>query len=71
MQIVNFNLIREKFGSNSLNFVGGKNASLGNMITDIEDLNIRVPSGFAITTNFYHNFIRDNNIETLVQTESP
>jgi len=66
MQIVDFNLIREKFGSNSLNFVGGKNASLGNMITDIEDLNIRVPSGFAITTHFYHSFIKDNNIDTLI-----
>ena len=67
MQIVEFNHIRDKFGVNSLNFVGGKNASLGNMITDMDKLGIKVPNGFAITTQFYLNYMKDNNILDLVE----
>jgi pyruvate,water dikinase len=66
MQIVEFNHIRDKFGVNSLNFVGGKNASLGNMITDMDKLGIKVPNGFAITTSFYNKFMKDNDILKLV-----
>ena len=66
MQIVDYNNIREKYGNDSLNFVGGKNASLANMITDINKLNIRVPAGFAITTTFYNDFISNNNIDLLI-----
>ena len=67
MQIVEFNNIRETYGANSLNFVGGKNASLGNMITDMDKLGIRVPNGFAITTSFYHKFMKDNNVNKLIE----
>ena len=67
MEIVNFNHIRTNFGNNSLSFVGGKNSSLGNMITDLDILNIKVPNGFAITTTFYNNFIKDNNIIPLIK----
>jgi len=57
MQIVEFDQIRNVFGAKSLNYVGGKNASLGNMISDINGLGIKVPNGFAITTQFYNQFI--------------
>ena len=66
MQIVEFDQIRNVFGAKSLNYVGGKNASLGNMISDINGLGIKVPNGFAITTQFYNQFIRDNNIDSLI-----
>ena len=67
MKIVNFEMIRENYGGKSLNHVGGKNSSLGNMITDLQDLNIRVPSGFAITTQFYYDLIEKNNIIELIE----
>jgi pyruvate,water dikinase len=44
---------------NSLSLVGGKNASLGEMIK----AGIRVPPGFAVTTDAYLNFITENGIK--------
>lgn len=46
-----------------INLVGGKNASLGEMIQNIEAIGIKVPNGFAITTNAYHDFIKYNNLD--------
>lgn len=43
--------------------VGGKNASLGQMIQNIDSLDIKVPGGFAITTTAYHDFIQYNDLE--------
>jgi len=45
-----------------INLVGGKNASLGEMIQNVESLNIRIPNGFAITTKAYYEFINYNNL---------
>ena len=63
MQIVEFCHIKDRFGSKSLNFVGGKNSSLGNMISDMEKLGVKVPDGFAITTSFYNEFIEFKSIK--------
>lgn len=42
----------------SLNLVGGKNASLGEMIK----AGIRVPHGFAVTTDSYLNFLNETGV---------
>ena len=49
----------EKLDKNSLPVVGGKNASLGEMIK----ADIRVPPGFAVTTDSYLLFITDAGIK--------
>lgn len=46
--------------------VGGKNASLGEMITQLNELGIKVPRGFATTAEAYKQFISDNNIEKTI-----
>ena len=38
---------------NKVNLVGGKNASLGSMMQNLQSLNIKVPNGFVITTDCY------------------
>jgi len=43
--------------------VGGKNASLGEMITHLSTLGIRVPPGFALTTEAYRLFLQHNQLE--------
>ena len=48
----------EKLDKGSLDLVGGKNASLGEMIK----AGIRVPPGFAVTTGSYLDFISDSEI---------
>ena len=42
--------------------VGGKNASLGEMIKHLSSLQINVPQGFALTTDAYWQFMNDNNL---------
>ncbi len=53
--ILNF----ERVNRGSLSLVGGKNASLGEMIK----AGIRVPPGFAVTTDAYLNFITETGIK--------
>ncbi|MBW2714988.1 MAG: phosphoenolpyruvate synthase [Deltaproteobacteria bacterium] len=43
----------------SLSCVGGKNASLGEMIRELDAVGVRVPEGFALTTNAYHLHLRE------------
>jgi pyruvate,water dikinase len=43
----------------SLPRVGGKNASLGELIRELEAVGVRVPEGFALTTDAYHLHLRE------------
>ena len=54
----------EKLDKNSLPIVGGKNASLGEMIK----ANIRVPPGFAVTTDSYLEFITGAGIKDKISS---
>jgi pyruvate, water dikinase len=47
----------------SLNQVGGKNASLGEMIRNLAPLGINIPHGFAITVDAYREFLRFNQLD--------
>ena len=56
----------EQVSMNDLATVGGKNASLGEMIGNLSSLGVNVPSGFAVTTEVYWNFLRANNLEAFI-----
>ena len=43
--------------------VGGKNASLGEMLQNLSGLNIRVPGGFATTADAYRSFIAHDGLD--------
>lgn len=43
--------------------VGGKNASLGEMISQLSQKGIRVPNGFAVTTKAFKEFLNCNHLE--------
>lgn len=45
------------------NTVGGKNASLGEMIQQLGKEGIRVPNGYATTADAYRLFLQHNNLE--------
>jgi len=47
----------DKLGMNDLPQVGGKNASLGELISHLAAAGVRVPGGFATTANAYDEFI--------------
>jgi pyruvate, water dikinase len=42
--------------------VGGKNASLGEMISQLSPLGVRVPGGFATTASAFADFLRGNGL---------
>ena len=46
--------------------VGGKNASLGEMIQNLTPLGVEVPDGFAITVDAYRYFIEFNNLSNSI-----
>jgi pyruvate,water dikinase len=49
-------------GISDLEEVGGKNASLGEMVSQLSDLGVRVPNGFATTAAAYRAFIGDTGL---------
>ena len=42
--------------------VGGKNASLGEMISGLADAGVSVPGGFATTAHAFREFLRHNRL---------
>ncbi len=52
----------EELGSDDVSVVGGKNASLGEMIRALKKRGIRVPDGFATTAEAYREYIDHNDI---------
>lgn len=53
----------ETIGMQDIASVGGKNASLGQMITGLSARGITVPTGFAITSAAYWHYINHNKFE--------
>lgn len=47
---------------NDVDLVGGKNASLGEMITHLADLNVMVPNGFATTARVFNYFLEQGGV---------
>ncbi|WP_188937950.1 phosphoenolpyruvate synthase [Puia dinghuensis] len=47
---------------------GGKNASLGEMITHLSGMGIRIPDGFVITVNAYREFIEAGHLEAEIRS---
>lgn len=57
----------ETISINDIPSVGGKNASLGEMISTLSKQGVRVPTGFAITADAFWHVIDSNNIKEKMQ----
>jgi pyruvate,water dikinase len=53
----------EHLGRDQAHIVGGKNASLGEMLGALSGLGLRVPGGFATTTAAYRAFLRQEELD--------
>jgi len=53
----------DKLGMGDVEIVGGKNASLGEMISNLHSLGVRVPGGFATTAAAYRDFLAVNELD--------
>jgi len=49
--------------------VGGKNASLGEMISQLHDLGVSVPGGFATTSFAYRHFLNHGNLSDKISAK--
>src|ERR1017187_9803218 len=47
--------------------VGGKNASLGEMLREVTPLGVEVPDGFAVTADAYRAFLREAGLEATIR----
>ncbi|OGB97891.1 hypothetical protein A3F06_04485 [candidate division TM6 bacterium RIFCSPHIGHO2_12_FULL_36_22] len=54
---------------NDIGIVGGKNASIGQMIQKLTDANIKIPLGFATTANSYWYFMESNKLIDPIDNE--
>ena len=50
-------------GIEAIAAVGGKNASLGEMIRELAEQGVRVPGGFATTAGAYRHLLRTNGLD--------
>ena len=50
-----------------LELVGGKNASLGEMIQNLSSLGVNIPGGFAVTVKAYRRFIDHNGFDEQIR----
>lgn len=62
--VYNFENLARSDGS----FVGGKNSSLGEMISTLGAKEITVPPGFATTSHMYWHYVGSNNIREKIAT---
>ncbi len=50
-------------GRDDVGTVGGKNASLGEMVRELQAIGIRTPDGFATTADAYRQFLKANDLD--------
>ncbi|HVN47075.1 MAG TPA: phosphoenolpyruvate synthase [Steroidobacteraceae bacterium] len=59
----------EQLGMRDVERVGGKNASLGEMIGALTRLGVRVPTGFATTAQAYREFLAQGGLDARIRSE--
>ncbi|MDB2679709.1 phosphoenolpyruvate synthase [Methylophilaceae bacterium] len=59
----------EKLRNKDVAVVGGKNASLGEMISQLKAKGVRVPTGFATTADAFNDFLSQNQLGTKIEEE--
>ena len=59
----------ERLGMGDLDRVGGKNASLGEMIGSLAKLGVRVPGGFATTAHAFREFLEQDGLGARIRAE--
>jgi pyruvate,water dikinase len=53
----------QQLGMNDVSQVGGKNASLGEMISNLSNAGVKVPGGFATTSYAFNEFLEHSGLE--------
>ena len=59
----------EQISIGQVPLVGGKNASLGEMVRELGSMGVRVPTGFATTADAYRGFIEEFDLASTINQE--
>lgn len=59
----------EDLTNKDVSIVGGKNASLGEMIRSLKDEGVSVPDGFATTAEAYWQFVEHNDLKEQIKSQ--
>jgi pyruvate,water dikinase len=59
----------QELGSDDTKSVGGKNASLGEMLSELAEKGVRVPDGFATTADAYRQFLDHNELRDRIREQ--
>lgn len=57
----------DQLGMQDVETVGGKNASLGEMISNLSGLGVTVPGGFATTSTAYRDFLENDGLDEKIR----
>jgi pyruvate,water dikinase len=57
----------DRLGMEDVPLVGGKNASLGEMISNLSNLGVAVPGGFATTSAAFNQFLHEGSLTDKIQ----
>lgn len=66
---MNYVLALEEASLDRIQEVGGKNASLGEMLRYLQEAGVRVPNGFALTVDAYWRHLEANGLSEALYTE--
>ncbi len=58
-----------ELGMNDVERVGGKNASLGEMISNLANVGVQVPNGFATTAQAFRDFLEQSGLNERINNE--
>jgi pyruvate,water dikinase len=57
------------FGKDDVGEVGGKNASLGEMLSSLKQQGVRVPEGVAVTVTAFNHYLDHNDLHDAIEQE--
>ncbi len=57
----------ENISMNDVGEVGGKNASLGELIQAVEPKGVKIPHGFAVTATAYFHYLKETGLDTFIE----
>jgi pyruvate,water dikinase len=57
----------DQIGIEDIPCVGGKNASLGEMVRELTARGVKVPNGFAVTAEAYRYFLREARLDGIIE----
>jgi pyruvate,water dikinase len=64
---MNYTLPLKEVGINDIPLVGGKNASLGEMLQNLTSLGVNIPDGFVVTVNAYSAYLKHNSLDDKIK----